>query len=159
MADKIKLDHKILYIIGIVIILMLGYLIFRNDINRYFKEQEIFNHASINNIPRVYLACANGADQSADFNCEGQLSKYAPIVNNFEEKIKLNRDLNCSDFNNAVEAEDFYNYVSGEAVQYMKQHSIIGTLEYINLNLTCRYDPYGLDTNHNCMPCENLNTK
>jgi hypothetical protein len=158
MVEHNKSNNTALIIIGIVIASLLGYLIFKEDINNYNKRNKIISHASIANIPQLNISCSL---DSEGVDCQNYLSKYSPKIQTWNEMIKAKKDISCSDFYSHRDAWDFFDYVSGEAVQYAKQLGItdyknIGMM-YLNYKLKCEYDPYGLDTNNDCWPCKNFN--
>jgi hypothetical protein len=169
------MDRKnILIAIGAVIILMLGYLIFKDDISWYSKRNEILKRANIYNITKVAAACWDTIPDSNNINlhCTQTLSIYQPEINKWNNLIKGSRDINCSDFDNKNEANDFYQYLSGELaggyyrMMVQNEELLLGKetnplmigkiMEDKTYNGNCHYDPYGLDTNHDCNACESL---
>jgi len=165
-TQQITTNNKLLYVFVLIIILMLGYIIFKNDISNFFKRKQILAKVNLFNIPKVYLSCRgalrrNPPDDQKVKVCEDSLIEYTSKTNVWKELIKTKKDINCGDFNNQREAFDFYDYVGGETVQYVKQLGITDPnnygVIYINYKLKCNYDPYGLDTNHDCWPCKSFN--
>jgi hypothetical protein len=156
-------NNKLFYAIGAVIILMLGYLIFKDSIHWYFKKSEILKRVSVFNIPFVADDCyefqkALIVDPQGDIvwskSCEDEVKKYSSKIKYWEKLIRHNNDLNCDDFEDIFEAIEFYHYVSGEAAEaYYKRETPDGLVLRTN-GLVCAYDPYGLDTDHDCDPCE-----
>ena len=59
-------------------------------------------------------------------------------------------DLDCTDFESRREAELFYEYISGEDADYLQRN--------VFDDKACFIDPYGLDADHDCEPCEDYFT-
>jgi len=165
-SSQQKTNNKPLYILAFIIILMLGYIIFRNDISSFFKRDQILAKASVFNIPKVYLSCKddpgwNTPDGQVGTICKSVLTEYLAKANIWKEMIKNKKDISCSDFSDSREAFDFFDFISGETVQYVKQLGFSDPnnygMVYINYKLKCENDPYGLDTNNDCWPCKNFN--
>lgn len=165
MDDKKIQNNKPLYFIGITIIVLLLYLIFKNDISSFFKRDQILAKVSIFNIPKVYLSCKddpawNTQDAEVGSICKNALTEYLPKAEKWKALIKNKKDISCSDFSSGREAFDFFDFVSGETIQYIKQLGYNDPnnygMVYINYKLKCENDPYGLDTNNDCWPCKNF---
>jgi len=56
-TQQITTNNKLLYVFVLIIILMLGYIIFKNDISNFFKRKQILAKVNLFNIPKVYLSC------------------------------------------------------------------------------------------------------
>lgn len=176
------------HILLTIIALLLLVLLFKEDIQSYFKNrevlkknqaksQEVIQKANIFNIVDVasdcigYLTDDSGNSETSG-KCETTMTNYGPKIERWQDLIKENWNINCQDFSKKKDAQDFYEYVSGEYA-----HEYIGYKQYIKENPSkaleddgsgdlvfqassdfdgCHYDPYGLDTNSDCNACENL---
>jgi len=170
-VNKHTTTNVLLIIIAIILLLVL----FQGKIRSYFKSREVLKKASIYNIGAVAGACFDSIPESESDYCLQTLSEYGPKIIKWNNLIKQNKDINCKDFDSRREAEDFYEYISGDtASRYYRlkvqnenlrrafnkepglSSSIIGEIMQNKENeRNCSYDPYGLDTNADCFACEN----
>jgi hypothetical protein len=169
-VSKNKLTNISLF----VIVVLLGLILFKGKIQSYFKAREVLNRASIYNIAKVAAACwdvISDDNNSLSIHCTQTLAGYQSQVTKWNGLIKEYRDINCNDFENKAEANDFYQYISGELaggyyhLMVQNEELLAGkelnplTMGKIMENKAydghCHYDPYGLDTNGDCNACEN----
>ncbi|RJO60242.1 hypothetical protein C4544_05725 [candidate division WS5 bacterium] len=185
------MDNGKIYIYGFltVIIFLLVAIYFKTDIQSYLKNrenlkknqvrtQEVLGRAKLINSPEIIRDCFDWlSDESSNSvqnkKCEDTWSIYSVKEQRWQNLIKENKDINCSDFAKKSEAQEFFEYVSGEyakgyrAYRYIVKNDPSKALEddgsgdlVFSSNTAfdghCRYDPYGLDTNQDCNACENL---
>lgn len=157
-------NNKLLITIGIIIVFMLGYIIFKDNINWYFKRNEILKRTNIYNIPDVAVKCYDfitsvNDDAVPNQDCINERDKYRPKIKEWENLIKSKKDINCGDFLSSKDAKYFYHYVSGELAGNFYEYNTTPNPKSFAWktpkDLYCTYDPYGLDTNHDCNACEN----
>jgi len=158
----------------IVVVLVL--ILFKDKIRMYFKAQEVLQKANVYNITDVAVKCYNAIISTDDDyipsqECSNMVDSYNEKVLRWNNLIKEYRDINCKDFTDQAEAQDFYDYVSGELAGgfYAYRKVIVGVkpddTEHFAFATTnkfdghCRHDPYGLDTNGDCNACENYGQK
>lgn len=182
-------DNKYLYGFLSVIILLLLFVVFKGDLQSYLQKQEVLKKNQIRsqevlakantfNIATVMRDCFDDlADKSENAvsseKCLNTMSSYDGKKGQWGSLISQNRDINCRDFANKNEAQDFYEYVSGEFAHgyyaywsiYKDDPSKTTTLNrssgfvFGSTNVFdghCYYDPYGLDANHDCDACESI---
>lgn len=155
----------------VVALLLLGVL-FQGKIRNYFKAQDVLKRANVFNIPDVALACYKYiTDEETGENgyspsCQQALDAYTVKTHKWENLVREYRDINCSDFSDKKEANEFYSWISGELAGgfYAYRNIVKGEkpdatsfafMSTTKFNGKCRYDPYGLDTNSDCNACEN----
>lgn len=163
--------NKSTNILLIIVIILLGLLLFRGKIQAYFKARDVLKRANIYNIVEVAFACWDVIpdDESIpNTRCSQTLEEYKFQIVKWNDLIKQYRDIDCKDFENKKEANDFYEYMSGELAGgiYLLKVQNEGLIREVNPltigkimgkkhNGHCRYDSYGLDTNSDCDACEN----
>ena len=133
-----------------IIVVILAFILFEDKIRMYFKAQEVLQKVNVFNIPYVAVKCSTEIASDNDTlsqECLDMVESYNEKVLKWQNLIKEYRDINCKDFTDKKEADEFYHYISGEL------SSVIYT--YRKFDGHCRYDPYGLDTNGDCNACEN----
>ncbi len=153
-------SKKIIISLLIIIILLLSYVAFKGEMQWYFRKNEIRKNASITNIPTVYNHCIgsysmNETSGRDDEKCANDIIEFTPMVNKFDELINEKNEIDCNDFSSGYEALTFLHYVGGDFAKMMpigyKDHK---PLYRKDAPSTCVNDPYGLDTDHDCDPCE-----
>ncbi len=147
--DTKRIQKAIAY--SIIVLLLLG-IFFKEEIKTYFKQRSIIKNASIYQIPKVdyYCKIMQYKDIAYKKNCLEELTKMTNKQNGWNKLIKENSKISCGDFDNYEDADLFYQYVGGGIVKQMYSKSPPNPN-----NLRCSYDPFGLDTDHDCEPCEN----
>ncbi len=165
--DKQKFTNLLLVIIALLLVGIL----FQGKIRSYFKAQEVLKRANIFNIPDVALPCYKYITDEADSEngyslpCQQAMDIYTAKAKEWESLIREYRNINCNDFSDKKEASEFYSWVSGELAGgfYTYRNIVKGEkpdatsfafMDTTKFNGTCRYDPYGLDTNSDCNACE-----
>lgn len=167
-------NNKLTNILLCVVVALLAFILLKSKIQSYFKAREVLRRASVYNIAKVAAACwdvipDNNTD--LDTHCTQTIAEYHPKITKWIRLIKEYRDINCDDFENKAEANDFYQYISGELsggyYRLMIQNKELLTGKELNPSVVgkvmedktydghCRYDPYGLNTNGDCEACEN----
>lgn len=172
--QKLIKNRNILYGLLVIIILLLLVLIFKGNIKSYFRTNEVLSKVNTFNLWDVAFDCydyvndESGNVQMSD-KCRNTYQSFQPKVEKWNKLIKSRRftDINCKDFKDKKDAQDFYQYVNGEIAQgiyaYKTLHpendgyQIVGTTNIWDGK--CRYDPYGLDTNGDCDACENFSNE
>lgn len=160
-------------ILLLTILVILALVLFKDKIRLYLKAQEVLKRVNYYRIPDVAFKCYKGIittddDYIPSKECSNTIDSYREKILRWDKLIKEYRDIECKDFKDKKEANDFYNYVSGELIGafyvYRKKDAGVGPddgKENLEFGLTtsfdgrCRYDPYGLDTNGDCNACEN----
>lgn len=152
----------------IVVILLVG-LLLQGKIRAYFKSQEVLSRVSIFNLPDVAVACyksITGEVSGRTQVCDYRINQYSGRETRWKKLINEYRDINCKDFTDKHEANEFYSWISGELTHgfYAYRNIVKGkerdtdkfafesTSEF---NGQCHYDPYALDSNGDCNACEN----
>jgi hypothetical protein len=107
----------------------------------------------------VYVACyetlnSEGGNYSEE--CIDTVKVFNEKKEKWDHMIRVSTDISCKDFDTGWEAFEFYHYIGGEFVKYVnvEESSAKG---YTTSNPKCSIDPYNLDTNGDCMPCEQIN--
>lgn len=162
-------DRRVTNILLVVVVALLLGIIFRENIKFFFKAQEVLKRSNVLNIPDVAVYCYKWMiEEEAEPSprCKEAMTSYFQKEKKWEALVKKYRDINCSDFSSRKEAMEFYAWISGEMAHefYSYRKTIIGkepdTDKFAYMSSTddtpCRYDPYGLDTNGDCNPCEDL---
>lgn len=151
----------------IVVILLVGILL-QGKIRAYFKSQEVLNRVNVFNIPDVAVACYKLITDEVSENtqaCNNKINQYSGKEIRWKKLINEYRNINCKDFVDKHEANEFYSWISGELTHgfYVYRNIVKGkepdtdkfafesTSEF---NGQCHYDPYGLDSNGDCNACE-----
>lgn len=139
--------NKVIIILLSLILILLTYLTFRNDISWYFEKQHIKENAKWTNFLGLNLACAQ---TSNNIECEKESKRIIPLANKFDALIDSKRSISCDDFSSRNEAQDFQDYIGGDRVRRVENN-----FEGEYKDYRCPTDYYGLDTDHDCEPCEN----
>lgn len=152
-----KQNSIILYTFLSIIVLLLGYLVFKNPVSSYLEKRDIAGKVNLYRVPEVYVACYDyvwsESDSEIPQKCKDSVDKYMPIRDRWDSMIKEKSDIDCKDFTNNWEAMQFNSYIGNEFVQYINPNTR-GKGLLISGNPKCTYDPYGLDTDGDCQPCE-----
>lgn len=132
-----------------IIIFLLLVILFQGKIKSYLKAQEVLKRANVFNISYVAMKCdkyiKDDSESDIPNDCQNEITNYQDKIQKWQSLIKQYRDINCKDFVNSLEANEFYSYVSGEVAKLFYGGAFDGH---------CHYDPYGLDTNGDCKACE-----
>lgn len=149
----------ILYILLSIIILLLGYIVLKEPINNYLKRQEIIDKANLFHVPEVYVSCYSTiSDEGNNYSeeCIETVKKFSAKREKWDSMIRNKTNISCSDFDTGWDAFEFYNYVGGEFIDYVDPEESTAK-GYFTSNAKCSIDPYGLDTDGDCTPCEQKN--
>jgi len=136
--------NKLLYILLIIIVILLSYLVFKPLLIHIHTVWEIYNRKNIFYIHDVNIACKdslNNKSSSEEFSpeCVTEYTKYSELTKKWDRMILMKSDISCKDFDPlTLDAFDFYYYISGNLTSHNN----------------CAYDPYGLDSDGDCVPCE-----
>lgn len=158
----------ILIIIGIVIILILLYPYVKNSISNHYRKKEILKYATplLIEEPRLQFVCwrvfssrgemdeetRNAYDEAcqqvmASHNLFGNGLNAYELSEAYKSNIKYGKNIDCTGFDSKEDALWFFSYLGGE-IKNRDENDV--------KNKYCRYDPYNLDSDHDCIPCENL---
>lgn len=158
-----KKPTNILIIIAISLLLLV---LFKDTIKANFKTKEVLKRANVFNILDVADDCFDELSKKANSGvasqkCLDSVEKYRIQTHDWDVLIKQNRDLNCDDFSSKTEAWKFQQYISGELANYLEEYKDSDGSIRLGFrggiwNLKCSYDPYRLDTDGNCIACENF---
>lgn len=159
----------ILIIIGIIIILILLYPYVKNSISNHYRKKDILKYASMFFIdePRLQFMCGNvltSAYRSVDEETRKSIDKYCQqamgshnlfgngldayeLSEAYGSNVDYGKKIDCNSFDSKEDALWFFSYLGGE-IRNRDENDV--------KNKYCRYDPYNLDSDHDCIPCENL---
>lgn len=167
------LTKNVTNILLLIIVTLLVSIFFKEKVGFYLKAQEVLERVSYYNISDVALKCYKGviADEEdwkpPSKECSDMIDSYRERILRWNSLIKKYRDIDCNDFADRGEAQDFYEYISGELTDgfYAYRIKVKGlesdnteSFKFSGTNIFdghCRYDPYGLDINSDCNACEN----
>lgn len=141
-----------------IIILLLAYIVLKNPVSNYFKRQAIANRTSILFVPEVWVVCYDSIKSDTDFTqkCKEVMTSFTEKRKRWDNLIINNTDISCKDFGNGWEAFEFFNYVGKGEYAMSIDVGRSSPKAYFSGN-KCSVDPYGLDTDGDCTPCEQIN--
>lgn len=153
------MKHKVIvYVLLVFSLLLLIYIAFEKDLNLFLKKKDIVKHSSIFNIPEVYMSCYKdlGLDER-DYSdsCIESIEVFSLKKESWDKTIREESDVSCKAFKTSRDVFEFYSYMSGEFIKYLIVEKS-STRDYAVSEPSCSYDPYKLDTDNDCTPCEGL---
>jgi len=155
-------SRKIIISLLLVIIALLFYVAFKDNLAWYFRKNKITSNASIYNIPTVYNYCIGSysTNENSGYDedkCIADIKEFSSVTKKFDNLIKSKSDINCADFSSSFDATTFFHYVGGDLIKMFpvgyENHQ---PLYRKDTPSGCFNDPYNLDTDHDCEPCENF---
>lgn len=153
------MKHRfIVYLLLVFSLLLMIYIVYERDVNEFLKKKEVLSHTSIFNVPEVYISCYKdlGFSKSAYSNsCIKEIDKFTSKKETWDKTISQKSDVTCKDFKSNRDAFEFYSYMSGEFIKYLIIEKS-SPREYAVTEPSCSYDPYNLNSDNDCSPCEGL---
>jgi hypothetical protein len=149
-------NQKVTNILLVAILIILLTLLFKNTIKNYFRYFEVSRNADIANVPTFVAPCYHDIDSES---CNDVIPIIQEKETRWKELINLKGELSCSDFPNGWDATEFNWYINKDAEMFRcfnmkyeagKKYS----RSFLGGECHCNYDPYGLDTDHDCISCE-----